>query len=213
MNNKIKIIASVLTLLAINSHIISQTISFTTLCSSNESVYAGVKVDNDSSELESYILQISLSTYTTKKIELPSEISNREIVGLFYSQTKSLIVMSQWTIEDGDFPQFHTYHISRNNWSKSGELPYVSFTKIHIKKNALIFTCYPETWSYNQIKKKISFNNEFFLQKGRYKSPIIKTVQKENHAELIGELNEWNKLRIYSDDYDTLISLEIEHPF
>src|SRR5690606_33790018 len=83
---------------------------FTTLSSSGKSVFAGVKQEAKGMEPDTYLMQVSGEPMTSSKITLPTELSHREIVGLFPAENHTLLVLSQRTVEQGDKPLLHSYN-------------------------------------------------------------------------------------------------------
>jgi hypothetical protein len=176
----------------------AQTPVFTTVCLSGNEIFAGVKIVREGWELRSYILQVSLDNLAPSKIMLPKEISNRDIIELFPAENKVLIVMSQWTMEQGDNPQFHSYDIKTKKWKKIGETDCITYHKVKLERDGVIFSYY----KYNaegkedELQKKVALNGVNLTHLGEFKVPISIVNNGSMHAELIGEKFKWNGLRV-----------------
>jgi hypothetical protein len=192
------VLNNALILLFIASVASAQTPEFTTLCSSGNYIFAGVKNESMDWGMRSYLLQVSWESLTSSKVILPKEISDREIRALFPAKNNILIVMSQWTIEQGDNPQFYSYNSKTKEWKKLGETDCISFDKVKVERESLIFSCFEINKEGKEIEfqKKVTLKGIRLTQSGEFNLPIIKIKKGSMRAELNGETFKWKKLKV-----------------
>lgn len=76
-----------------------------------------------------------------KTLSIPSEISQREIVGLFPNSPYKAWVVSQWVIETGDKPLVSEIDTRTGEWKNITEVDCIAHRKIVPKENGLEFQC------------------------------------------------------------------------
>lgn len=193
------ILKAALALIFITSAACAQTPMFTTVCVSGHDIFAGAKIVREGWEIRSYILRVSLDKLTSSKIMLPKEIANREIIELFSAEKNVLIVMSQWTSGQGDNPQFHRYDIKTKKWKKIGETDCITFHKVKVEREAVIFSYYKYNAEGKKVEeqKKAAFSGVNLTHLGEYNIPIIRVNNGSMRAELMGEKYLWNGLKVH----------------
>lgn len=88
------------------------------------------------------ISTINKETLEIKSLDLSEEIRGRDVIALYYHRLKNvLLVLSQWTIEDGDKPMLHTYDIKKKRWKKLGQFECPSFDFFSIDNQKAELTC------------------------------------------------------------------------
>lgn len=127
-----------------------------------KNVWVGVKEGGRHVEVYSYLFKIALENKIARKsdahadealqsplkVELPKNIRDREIIGLASHQDK-LLVITQWTVEQGDEPLVHVYFPTRKTWRMIGKIPCNSVASIELKNNVLNYACENED---NQVQ-------------------------------------------------------------
>lgn len=174
---------------------------FTTLSSSGKNVFAGVKLESKGNEPETYLLQVTGDGLTSNKVELPSELSGREVVALFPASDNKLVVMSQKTVEQGDKPQFHSFNPAKKEWKKLAEADCISFAKLKVEKEAVTFTCVETNAKGEEVEKakKVALKGVTLTQPGNVTLPLQKVDKDSVRAELVGETFEWKELKVSVD--------------
>lgn len=182
----------------ITSVALAQAPVFTTLSSSGKDVFAGVKLQKQGMEPETYMLQVSADKLTSNKIKLPQEIIHREVIGLLPAEGNQLIVMSQRTVEQGDKPFFHLYDPAKKSWKKIAQGECTSFAKMKVESSTVTLNCVETTDKGEEVEipKKVELTGIKLISKGEVVLPMMK-VEKENiKAELLGDVFEWNQLKV-----------------
>lgn len=174
---------------------------FTTLSSSGKNVFAGVKLESKGNEPETYLLQVTGDGLTSNKVELPSELSGREVVALFPASDNKLVVMSQKTVEQGDKPQFHSFNPAKKEWKKLAVADCTSFAKMKVEKNAVTLTCVETDAKGEEVEKakKVALKGVTLTQPGDVTLPLQKVEKDSVRAELVGETFEWKELKVSVD--------------
>jgi hypothetical protein len=195
MKNKIIVLIA---FIAVTSAPVAQTPLFTTVCITNNHVFASVKIERKGWETSSYILHVTADKRKPGKIMLPDDISNREIIALFPAKNNILIVMTQWTLEQGDNPQFHIYNWKTKKWERVGETDCTTFHKVFVRKDTVLFSCfgYSEAGKEVELEKKVFFKGITFTKAGEFTVPISSVADGALRAELLGEKFNWNELKI-----------------
>lgn len=171
---------------------------FTTLSSSGKDVFAGVKLQKQGMEPETYMLQVSADKLSSAKIKLPQEIIHREVIGLLPAEGNQLVVMSQRTVEQGDKPQFHLYNPAKKSWKKIAQGECTSFAKMKVEASAVTLTCVETNDKGDEVEvpKKVTLTGVKLISSGDVVLPMMK-VEKDNiKAELLGDVFEWNQLKV-----------------
>jgi hypothetical protein len=176
----------------------AQTPVFTTVCASGDHVFAGVKIVREGWENSSYILRVSLDKLKSDRIMLPEEIANREIVELFPAEGNSLVVMSQWTLEQGDNPRFHRYDSKSKKWKKIGEIDCTTYRRLKVESNAVTFLCTEFDAEGREIEaqKKAVLKGVKLLNVGEFDVPVASVKIGSIRAELVGEEFKWKELKV-----------------
>jgi hypothetical protein len=193
-----KILKAVFASLLITSASCAQISVFTTVCASGNDIFAGVKTTREGWETSSYILHVSPGRLKSDKIMLPEDIVNREIIELFPAENNKLVVMNQWTIEQGDNPQFHLYDIKTKKWKKIGEIDCVTYLRLKVGSNAVTFYCSECNAEGKEVEsqKKVVLDVVKLTKRGEFVVPIVSVDIGSMRAELIGEKFKWNGLRV-----------------
>jgi hypothetical protein len=184
--------------LLLNSLAHGETPVFTSLGINDKFIYAGVKVGPVAEPPDTYLLKISSSDLVAKKVFLPKELLNREVISILSAPHNEILVITQWTVEQGDKPLIHLFNPTRNSWKKMGKINCITFSKITVKKDSLIFQCIESNPKGEDI---VVFKN--FLLKGIALSELgevsfpQKSIEKDNvSAQLIGEIYDWRDLKV-----------------
>jgi hypothetical protein len=184
--------------LLMSSVAMAQAPVFTTLSSSGKDVFAGVKLQKQGMEPDTYMLQVSADKLTSTKIKLPDEILHREVIGILPAEGDQLLIMSQRTVEQGDKPLFHLYDPAKKAWKKIAEGDCTSFAKMKIETSAVTLTCVETTEKGDEVEvaKKVVLSGVKLTAPGDVILPMMK-VEKENlKAELLGDVFEWSQLKV-----------------
>ena len=192
------ILKTALAAFCMTSAAIAQTSVFTTVCASGDYVFAGVKIVREGWENSSYILRVSLDRLKSDRIMLPEEIVNREIVELFPAGRNSLVVMSRWTLEQGDNPQFHRYDGKTRKWKKIGEIDCTTYHRLKVERTAVTLLC-TETDAEGreiEVQKKAALEGVKMANLGEFDTPVASVKTGSVSAELVGEEFKWNELKV-----------------
>ena len=171
---------------------------FTTLSSTGKSVFAGVKLEKEGMEPETYLMEVSSDKMSSQKIQLPTELLHREVVGLFSAEKNLLLVMTQRTVEQGDKPLLHVFDPSKKEWKKVAEADCTSFAKIKVEPSALTFKCSETNEKGEEVitDKKVSITGIKLSTSGELTLPLQKVDKDQIKAELLGEAFEWKQLKV-----------------
>jgi len=171
---------------------------FTSVGINGKFIYAGVKVGPVAEPPDTYLLKISSSDLVAKKVFLPKELLNREVISILSAPDNQILVITQWTVEQGDTPLIHLFNPVRNNWKKMGEINCITFSKITIKKDALIFQCIESNAKGEDIVvvKKFPLKGIVLSGPSEVNHPQ-KSMEKDNiSAQLLGEIYDWRDLKV-----------------
>lgn len=171
---------------------------FTTLSSAGSNIFAGVKLEKEGMEPETYLMQVTSEKMSSQKVQLPTELAHREVVGLFSTEDNKLLVMTQRTVEQGDKPLLHTFDPVKKEWKKIAEADCPSFAKIKVEPSALTFKCSETNEKGVEVisDKKVSLSGVKLKASGELTLPFQKVDQNQLKAELLGEAFEWKQLKV-----------------
>lgn len=174
---------------------------FTTIATSGKKVFAGAKLEKKGMEPETYLLEVSGDKLSSQKISLPQELIHREVVAIFSTQTNSIVVMSQRTIEQGDKPQLHSFDPAKKEWKKLAEVDCTSFAKIKVESAAITLSCVETNKDGEEVEtqKKVSLPGIALVAKGDVTLPVEKLEDSDLKAQLLGDSFEWKELKVGLD--------------
>lgn len=174
---------------------------FTTLALSGKKVFAGAKLEKKGMEPETYLVEISAEKLSSQKLSLPSELSHREIIAIFPTQSDLVIVMSQRTVEQGDNPLFHSFNPLKKEWKKLAEIDCSSFAKMKVETSSIILQCVETNQAGKEVEisKKVTFQDIKLSPKNEITLPIEKLEKDSLKAQLLGESFEWKELKVGYD--------------
>jgi hypothetical protein len=182
---------------------------YSSVCLLNDDIFAGVYLQDKGMEPESYIVRISGSSFSSRRIAVPAEISNRNIIALFAAENNLLVVMSQLSTEQGDWPQFHGYNAKTRAWKKLGESTCISFTNVIVAPKKLVFFCVQDSVVGNEAesRKEILFQEISFTDTGEYPHPVTSVAHGTLRAEIIGPMFAWKKLKVHLSKREKIFTL------
>lgn len=187
---KNKFIFSLLTLISFNTFAGDH---FTNISLVSEKyLFAAVKSVRPEMEMVSHLLEINLESMKEQKINLPKEISDREVVGLFPARKNVLIVLTQETRGGGDRPQVHRFDTANKKWTKLAEVDCISFAKVNLEVKKIVFSC-EETSDEGTVKmvsREVTVDSEF-NKTGEINLPVLKEELGNIEVAVAGE-----KLRV-----------------
>ena len=174
---------------------------FTTLATSGKKVFAGAKLEKKGMEPETYILEVSADSLSSQKISLPTELSHREVVAMFSTQSNVIVVMSQRTVEQGDKPLFHSFDPIKKEWKKLAEVDCVSFAKLKVEAGSVTLNCVETNKAGDEVEtqKKVSLQGLALSPKGDITLPVEKLEEPSLKAQLMGDSFEWKELKVGYD--------------
>lgn len=176
----------------------AETKVYTSLSSSGESIFAGVKVSSEGEEPETYLLEVNSKKLVSGKVNLPSELSHREVVALIETKGENIVVVTQKTLEQGDDPLIHSYQPSSKKWNKLGVAKCMSFAKLEIKESDLSFHCVETNEKGEEVVRieKVKISGVKLNPSSSLELPQTKVESKEIKAELLGESFDWKELKV-----------------
>lgn len=187
-----------ISLLALFSLNVGAAASFTNITSLEDKyVFAAVKVVEDEMEMVSHLIEVKTDGMKSQKIKLPNELAGREVVGLFPTEKEALLVVTQITRGGGDKPLVYQFDIAKRSWKKVSEVDCVSFAKVKVEKNQLIFSC-EQTSDAGVVKivpKAVKVDSTL-TQLGEVTLPVTKIDSKGLKATLEGEDFSWDKFKV-----------------
>lgn len=180
------------TLISVNSWGLS---TFTNVTQLDNAIYAGVKSVEPEMEMESYLIEVNVKDLSSKKVSLPSDIVNREIVGLVPARDH-LIVITQNTRGGGDRPLIHSLAQNSKSWKQIGEVDCISFANINVTSTFLEFSC-EETSPKGEVKKvNKQIDTKILLKSQSLKLPVTQFKSEQVEASLIEEDLDLTKLKV-----------------
>lgn len=133
-----------------------------------------------------------ISSAIAKKIGLPGEIGEEEILGSFFFPGK-VVLISQWTKGDGKFPHLWELDQKQLKWTEKKEIPCISFDRIKAKENKLLFFCE------DPLMKKIEVEISFKVKKEKeWILPLTQDSEGKYSFRLEGPHFSWGSLKIKS---------------
>lgn len=172
---------------------------------SSDLVFAGVKVVEPGMEMKSHLVEIKLKDLSSRKISLPSEVENREVVGLFPAKD-SLVVVTQNTRGGGDKPILHSFSTSLNTWKKIAEVDCISFAKVKVTANALEFSC-EETSPKGEVKEVVKrIETKLSLKPQAVTLPVTKLQVDSIQVSLVEEDLDLTKLKVTKGKQEKVIT-------
>ncbi len=171
---------------------------YTSIASADKNIFAGVKKNIKGEEPDTYLLQVDSQKLLSSKVELPAELSSREIIALLPTQGTELVVVTQRTVEQGDHPQIHSYEPNKKEWKKLGESKCVSFAKLSVTENSLTMSCVETNEKGEEVTKPVQTKISGLKLKPvkTLELPQTKVEDKNLKAQLVGESFEWKELKI-----------------
>lgn len=172
---------------------------FTAVVLSGRHFFAGTLTTRNGMEPESGFLKVEADTGKRMKIELPSDLRDREIVAMFPTKT-GLYVVTQYTIEQGDKPLVHHFTSASGVWKSVGEINCPAFAMIRSAKNALIFECEELTDTGKTLpkKKKLTLLKKIEAPVRELKLPQIHDKANGREVKLLGAPFEWDSVKVKS---------------
>lgn len=194
-----KYIITLTTIIIATVSMAAETKKFTALGNGDNSVYVSVKKSSKETGAESKLFE--LDDKSKKEIKLPTELQERDIVGIF-SHKKRLFIISQMTTEQGDNPVL--YENINNKWSKIKEVNCKNFSKIEIEKNTVTFNCEMEDHQ-KTIQKSEAVKIKNLAVDKKITIPQTEIKDAKFSAKLEGTPFEWDKIRVqnsHSKDFN-----------
>lgn len=121
------------------SHQANSAAVMTTMASHEDDAFIIALRDESGKRETPYLVMLKDKKESHKiAIEVPKSIRGREITSIG-SNKNSLFILSQWTVEVGDFPQLHQYSFASKTWKKLGVFKCGVFDKLVVenKKSSL----------------------------------------------------------------------------
>jgi len=189
-------ILSLTLILSLNA--IADSVEFTCLQSSGSNVFAGVRKLEKGVEPETYMLQVDSTKMTSDKISLPNELSGRELRAVIGTKGPEILVLTQWTQEQGDKPQLHSYHPETKQWKKITEIDCPSFSSLKGDSSQIVVNCLVADKKGKEVVNpvKIKITEVKMEKKLDIQIPQRKIAKKNLQAELMGESFEWKQLKV-----------------
>lgn len=179
--------------------------TFTNLAQLDSAIYAGVKNEEKGMELKSHLLEVKVKDLSSRKINLPSDIDTREIVGLIPAKDH-LVVITQNTRGGGDKPLIHSFSSTYNNWKKIGEIDCISFADVKVTSSSLEFSC-EQTTPEGEVKKVTKkIDTKLSLKAQELTLPVTKLKSSEAEASLVEEDLDWTKLKVTKGKQDKIFT-------
>lgn len=203
LKNKVEVIFVKRKILFITSILVSfsacaQLPVYTSVTSFNKNVFAGVKKVVKGEEPDTYLVEVNSAKLESKKIELPDDLTAREVIALLPTQGSELVVITQRTVEQGDNPLVHSYHPEKKAWKKLSEINCASFANLKVSETAFSLNCV-ET---NEEGKEVTKNVEVKVSGLKLRPinslglPQTKVDEKDLKAELLGDSFDWKELKV-----------------
>ena len=198
-----------LLILPITAH--AEKARFTTVYLDDEGqVYVGVKHGGDKGLSE--IITFPFDSGTRTSIPLPSEITERDVIGLLTEKHKMFVVTNRiGTADDG--PTVHVYDRDHSKWTRIGHVVCPVFTRVTLKPTQMIFSC--EAGKKGRKGKTTIARKTISLKKDRiYRrsgSLIFPEFMLRFHGRTVlleGEAPNWDTLRLRSDAGERTISAD-----
>lgn len=112
------------------------------------SIWAGIKSGSNQNGFVSELIHANLEVVSTKShhakkdknIKLPSEIADREIIGIATNKN-AVLVFTQWTMEQGDEPLIHVFSPANNTWKQIGKIPCNALFSLSVEGSKVDYQC------------------------------------------------------------------------
>jgi hypothetical protein len=179
----------------------SKTISSLTAVavSSAERVYVGAKLQPKSFELLSSLVEVNAKTLRIRTIQLPKSLRSREILAIIPLKDR-FYLLTQWAIEQGDYPILHRYDQLTGSWQQIGSIECSTFDLIQLNHDQLTVSCKTETkdGTIQRMNKRLALGSFGTTDVLEIQIPQLKDSRKKTSAALIGAPYHWDKLQIVS---------------
>lgn len=172
---------------------------FTTIAFPSEKMsYVAIKKMAKGSEPESSLLEIKTEKMISKKINLPAELEHREIISLIPAKENKLLVLTQYTMERGDNPRLHLFDPSKKTWTSLGEIACVSFAKLKLNGDKLVFSCEESDTKGGTtfVDKEMKISPFATLEIADLTLPVAKLEKGSLKGQFEGLPQEWEKLKL-----------------
>jgi len=184
--------------IALSSNLFADVPEFTCLQSSDTKVFAGVRLLEKGAVPDTYLLQVDSTNMTSSKIPLPDNLSGREVKALIPTKGPEVLVLTQWSMEQGDDPQLHSYHPDKKEWKKITEFSCPTFNSLKGDASQLVVNCLIVNKKGKQVPNPVKIKiSDFKLdEKFDFKLPQRKIEKNDLVAELQGDSLEWKELKV-----------------
>jgi hypothetical protein len=181
---------------------------FTSISATPSSVFAGVKIEKRGMEPDTYILEVSSSKLTSQKVALPKDLIHREVVAILPTKDNQIIVITQKKTEQGDSPQIHTYQPGKKTWNKLAEVECSTFKTIKLEPKSVTLSCLVTNKAGDEFElmRETPLKEVELIRTGLMELPFNKIEEKNLKAELLGEIFEWNQLKVVSNKKEKVFS-------
>ncbi len=175
---------------------------FTTVAyDGKDSLFLGWK----SEENVTKIVEYKVNENSSKEIALPKEMVGKDVIGII-PDTESLAVLTY--TQNDKVPLIHVLKRNSEVWHEKGKAPCLSFAKITLKKNRLVFHCERLTRrGRTHIDRKVfDLGKDRIFLSGFVRIPDFLIRYKDLQVFLEGQAPHWDKMRIRRDDNDRFVS-------
>lgn len=150
------------------------------------------------------ILEYKLDDSSSKQISLPEALLKKDIIGII-PDTESMAVLTH-TIDDKT-PTVHLFKRRTDTWTEKGKAPCLSFAKITLKKNRLIFHCEKlNRRGKTKINRQtLDLGRDRIHLSGFVRIPDMWIRYKGLQVVLEGKAPHWNKMRIRKDENEKFV--------
>ena len=196
-----------LALLLVPAHALAET-ALTAVATGPKQVVVGVRSAEPGAEPVTSLVAIDAKTRAARSVPLPKELAGREVIALLPAGERWLVV-TQWTMEQGDAPQVHGWNPAKKSWKKLGTFDCTAVIGLRVEASSIVLRCEDVTdpAAPKVVEKKLALD-KIRPAPGNFDLPQSASKGAGVEASLEGTAPDWDRVRVKSADQDDVLGLD-----